>query len=72
MNLRKGDAGKVFMTPSGRRAVYVKEHGGVYMFAYEDDPTDGLALSPEGLRILERAPAFPVAAAPRTGPVGVV
>jgi hypothetical protein len=71
MNLRKCDAGKAFMTPSGRRAVFVKEQGGVYMFVYEDDPTDGLALSPESLRILERAPDFPVAPPLRTRPVGV-
>lgn len=71
MNLRKGDAGKAYMTPSGRRAVFVKEQDGAYMFVYEDDPTDGLALSREGLRILERARDFPVAAVAHLRPVGV-
>lgn len=71
MNLRKCDAGKVFIAPSGRRVSFVIEQNGIYMFVYEDDLSDGLALSREGLRILERAPKAAVEVAPVTRPVGV-
>jgi hypothetical protein len=71
MNLRKCDAGKVFIAPSGRRVSFVIEHSGVFMFVYEDDLSDGLALSRDGLRILERAPKSPADPAPLTRPVGV-
>jgi hypothetical protein len=42
------------------------------MFVYEDDLSDGLALSRDGLRILERAPKAAVEVAPLTRPVAVV
>jgi hypothetical protein len=71
MTLRKGDAGKVFIAPSGRRVLFVQEKLGVFMFVYQDDPTDGLALSPEALHILERAPAVAADPAPVTRPMGV-
>jgi len=71
MNLRKCDAGKVFIAPSGRLVSFEAEKGGVYMFTYLDDPTDGLALSFDGLRILERARELPCDAVPITRPIGV-
>ncbi|APR40005.1 hypothetical protein [Paraburkholderia sp. SOS3] len=57
MKLKQGDKGTVFVAPSQRRVVFDHEHRGRYVFIYEDDPDDGLALSAEGLKILERAPA---------------
>ena len=71
MTLRKCDAGKVFIAPSGRRVSFVQEKRGVYMFVYQDDPNDGLALTPEALRILERAPAAAEERAPFPRPTGV-
>lgn len=53
MNLRKCDAGKVFVAPSGRTVTFVEERDGSFLFVYEDDPFDGLVLSPDGLRILD-------------------
>jgi hypothetical protein len=53
MNLRKCDAGKVFIAPSGRTVTFLKEVDGSFLFAYEDDPLDGLALSKDGLMILD-------------------
>ncbi|MDR6381800.1 hypothetical protein [Paraburkholderia caribensis] len=54
MNLTKRDEGKVFVAPSRRRIVFEHERGGRYLFVYEDDPSEGLALSLDGLKILER------------------
>ena len=54
MNLRNRDAGKVFVAPSGRRVEFIAESRGAYLFQYLDDPSDGLALSADGLRILEK------------------
>lgn len=54
MNLRNRDAGKVFVAPSGRHVEFVAERGGAFLFQYRDDPSDGLALSQDALRILEK------------------
>jgi hypothetical protein len=54
MNLRKKDAGKVFVAPSGRRVGFIGEKSGAFLFRYLDDPSDGLALSAESLRILDK------------------
>lgn len=54
MNLRKNDVGKVFVAPSGRHVEFVTEKAGSFVFHYLDDPSDGLSLSLDGLRILER------------------
>ncbi len=61
MNLRKQDAGKVFVAPAGRRVGFIGEKSGAFLFRYLDDPSDGLALSAESLRILDK----PVEAEPR-------
>jgi hypothetical protein len=55
MNLKRGGKGVVFVAPSRRRVVFDREADGQYVFVYEDDPSEGLALSEEGLKILERA-----------------
>lgn len=55
--LGKRDAGTQFIAPSGRHVEFVVKRDGTFLFAYLDDPTDGLALSLEGLRLLEPAKA---------------
>jgi hypothetical protein len=57
MNLGKRDVGRQFIAPSGRRIEFEGVHGNRFMFVYVDDREEGLALSGEGLRILEQAPA---------------
>jgi hypothetical protein len=54
MKLCKRDEGKAFIAPSGRLVWFVQERNGSFIFTYDDDPLDGLSLSFEGLRILER------------------
>jgi hypothetical protein len=55
MNLSKRDQGKQFVAPSGRRVEFVAQQSDDrYVFVYVDDRDDGLALSQDGLRILER------------------
>ncbi|MEI7296632.1 hypothetical protein WCQ02_31200 [Paraburkholderia tropica] len=54
MNLEKRDVGKRFLAPSGRQVELVSVLADRFMFVYVDDDEDGLALSREGLKILER------------------
>jgi len=58
MNLSKRDQGKQFVAPSGRRVEFVAQPSeDRYVFVYVDDRDDGLALSQEGLWILDRVGA---------------
>ena len=56
MNLGKRDIGRRFVAPSGRHVELVGAFTDRFMFVYVDDREEGLALSLEGLKILERAP----------------
>jgi hypothetical protein len=67
MNLRESDVGKRFVAPSGRLVTFESKRNDTYFFMYEDDPTDGVALSQDALRILDE-PDDDVDAAPRAAP----
>ncbi|WP_234775202.1 hypothetical protein [Paraburkholderia tropica] len=54
MNLGKRDIGRRFIAPSGREVELVGVMSTRFMFVYVDDREDGLVLSLEGLKILER------------------
>lgn len=56
MNLGSKDVGKRFIAPSGREVEYVGERGDRFVFAYVNEPGECLALSADGLRILDEAP----------------
>jgi hypothetical protein len=54
MTLGKRDIRRRFVAPSGREVELVAAYTDRFMFVYVDDRQDGLALSREGLKILER------------------